>query len=709
MVRLASSYVLAALVVASALAGTTALSASEPPWQSSAYSTTTLEPALLSDILKDFAADQGLPLVVSPNVTGKASARYTKVHPREFLEDITQANGLVWYFDGHGLYIYQATEMKSELLTVPTLGASEFVQSLKELGVYSQRYPVRQLSRQRLMYVVGPPRYIEAIGQLAAKIEENAALQAKAEKERARVDIVTEVVPLKYGWADDQAFFIGPNEVVVPGVATILRNLITGQTGPSGSLIQQLPRNRPSLIGQGLIRPRNNAVLQAQQAAIGAQIAAARAQGAFESTIDAGSDPELAAQVQVVIQADPRRNAVIVRDVKERMAAHRDVIAQLDMPHGMVQIKATIVDIDADHGFEFGPPYQAVWRNGGKTHTASLRLNTPTGAGNLASVVNPAGNFTLSLTSNAVTELLANIQALETEGHARVVSKPSVLTLDNIQAYLNESEEFFVRVAGFEQADLFNVTVGTTMRIVPHIVYEPQGRKVKLNIHLEDGARSATASVDNIPVVSRNTINTQAVLLEGQSLLIAGLMRENTSNAERRIPVLGRLPYVGFLAKETDQETRRFERMVLLTPVIVDVPGYGQPHAPLHTESPPVSRPGPRAAPWPQQPAQPALEHGPVLQQPVQAPFPPMGFRRQAPQNYTKPPAAPAPHSSAIQHANHYAHIDSRSTDTPPQFQQHLRSRREYLESVPPAQAARPRFVPPQRTFTSELRRLPPP
>ena len=254
------------------------------------------------------------------------------------------------------------------------------------------------------------------------------------------------------------------------------------------------------------------------------------------------------------------------------MDEYRKTIQQLDTPHAMVQIEASIIDVDADHGFEFGPPLQGIWRRNGTTRSASARIDTPAGGAPPIGVTASSGNLTLSLTASGVTEFMTNLQALETEGHARIVSKPSVLTLDNIEAFLNESEEFFVRVAGFEQADLFNVNVGTTMRIIPHIVYEPASRKVKLNISLEDGSRSAVASVDEIPVVSRNTINTQAVLMEGQSLLIGGLMREATSKVERRVPVIGRLPVIGHLAKTHDNETIRLERMVLLTPTIVELP-----------------------------------------------------------------------------------------------------------------------------------------
>lgn len=577
----------------------------EIAWQSDTYSSVTTDPAPIPELLQSFAADQGIPIVISDGINEPISVKYQDVSPQDFLDDITQSNGLIWYFDGVALYVNKSGELASDVIALENVTPEELRYSLAEMGVSSIRFPLKTLKESGLVYAVGPPRHLELVKQLASLIDERA-------KKRATMEIVTEVFVLQYAWADNQVFFVGGTEVSVPGVATILDSLINGQAdGPLGVTVQRSPRNLNSLIGQGLIRPRNQALARAEQAAVGAQIAAAQADAQARAAVNTfklkneqAAQEAAAATIRPVIQADRRRNAIIIRDLKDRMEEHRRTIEKLDVSHAMVQIEASIIDVDADHGFEFGPPVQGQWRRGGNLLSASARIDTPLGGVPPIGASASSGNLTLSLSSDGVTQFMSNLQALETEGHARVVSKPSVLTLDNIEAFLNESEEFFVRVAGFEQADLFNVNVGTTMRIIPHIVYEPSTRKVKLNISLEDGARSATASVDQIPVVSRNTINTQAVLMEGQSLLIAGLMRESTSKIERRVPLIGRLPVIGHLAKTHDNETVRLERMVLLTPTIVELPTVtdgawpgmvpveelGIPQPSGHPESMPLSR-----------------------------------------------------------------------------------------------------------------------
>ena len=71
------------------------------------------------------------------------------------------------------------------------------------------------MPEHNLIFISGPPKYLEVIKNVADQLEQSA-------RDKASVEIDVEVFPLRYAWADDQVFFIGTNEVAVPGVATIL-------------------------------------------------------------------------------------------------------------------------------------------------------------------------------------------------------------------------------------------------------------------------------------------------------------------------------------------------------------------------------------------------------------------------------------------------------------------------------------------------------
>jgi type III secretion protein C len=556
---------LRALALVATVAATTAVA--EPiPWPNpEAGYFKVAQNQQLTTLLQEFAADQGLPISLSENVAGTISGQFGPMPPGEFLDRITQANGLIWYYDGHALFVYRSSEMESAMVQLQTANVAEVLEKLERLGLLSERFPIRSLPENNLMYLTGPPRYLTVVQEAAQSIDEST-------KTRVQVEVTVEVIPVQNAWADDQAFVFNGQQVILPGVATILKNIVTGQNtkGLEGRLGPLPNFNLPSLRGQGLGLRQNLSLAQSQQYAVQAQVAAAAADArvsAFEEArVAAEADAQAAAeaQVQAVIQADQRLNAVIIRDVKSRMDYYREIIRELDKPSGLVQIEAHIIDVDANAGFEFGLPYNGLWSADGDIDGGTLDLGPTT----------PAPNFTLRFTDNGATKFLAQLRALETDGRARFISRPSVLTINNIEAHLDSTSTFFVRVEGNEEVDLFDVTVGTMMRIVPHIICEPTGRRVKLITRIEDG-RTTEGEVDEIPIVDRNTINTQAVLNEGESLLIGGLVREETTKVESRIPLLGRLPLVGPVFSSIESRKNKFERLVLIRPRIIDLPCPG--------------------------------------------------------------------------------------------------------------------------------------
>jgi type III secretion protein C len=566
--RCAVRFGLAALVLAIGCFGSGTTQGADVPWPQGGeqpyFKIAQNQP--LADLLREFAADQGLPIAISETVTATLSGQFGPMRPQEFLDRITQANGLVWYFDGNAIYVYRSDELQSSMVQLASASVDDVLDKLQRLGLVSLRFPIRALPENGLLYLNGPPRYVEIVQGAIESIDAST-------ETRSRVEIAVEVFPLQHAWADDQPLLLNGQQIVMPGVATLLRNLVTGQQteGLQGRLGPLPNFNLPGLRGQGLAYRENLAVAQQEQAAVNAEVAAAEARArvdAFEAAAQraAAADGQQAAaeeQMVAVIQADQRLNAVVIRDAKSRMPYFREVIRALDQPSGLVQIEAHIIDVDANAGFEFGLPYRAAWQSGADSREFNASLNDLDEA-----------NFTLSFTENGVVQFLTQLRALETDGRARFVSRPSVLTLNNTEAQLDSTSTFFVRIAGQFEVDLFDVTVGTTLRIVPHIICEQTGRRIKLITRIEDG-RATDERVDLIPVIDRNTINTQAVINEGESLLIGGLIREEVTKIESRVPVLGRIPYVGHAFSSVRSQKQKFERLVLIRPRIVDLPCPG--------------------------------------------------------------------------------------------------------------------------------------
>jgi type III secretion protein C len=174
--------------------------------------------------------------------------------------------------------------------------------------------------------------------------------------QRGRDDIVR-VFKLKYAWADDKTIIFRDREMSIPGVATLIQDLITGNTAPYQVDIpqkQRLSAQVSKLKGSGLSRgrPKDDGQTAATAAAIVGPptLASPPAADSEPNT----PPPSYIDTDQGFVQADTRQNAIVVRDREEKMPYYQGIINLLDVPVGLVEIKATIMDIDRNNIEDLG-------------------------------------------------------------------------------------------------------------------------------------------------------------------------------------------------------------------------------------------------------------------------------------------------------------------------------------------------------------------
>ena len=517
--------------------------AAELPWPAQKYSHRA-ENEPLPALLRDFFADMGVPVVISERVDGLVTGSFVNCPPKKFFNQMIRAYGLISYYDGNVLYIYASEEMRSEVIVLQSLSYQRLETVLAGAGMLDATYPLESIDEEGIVFVTGPSRYVELVAQTAGMLE-NASMRRRA-LEGAETTI--RVFPLSYAWAADQTFTEDENQQRLPGVATILRDLIAGSSATTGNGAAN-PNTVPKLKGRGLAGNWAN-----------------DRDGRDESAppVEEETDQNAVGINNSVIQADPRLNAVVIRGKRADMPFFEQLITTLDTPVGLVEIRAGIIDISTDYSHELGID----WRyeksgeisGGFDTNIDQLPGNQPFPGGE--------GLQLTTIIGNAAEFFLSRIKALEQDGNARIFSKPSVLTLDNVEARLEHDETFFVRVAGDREVDLFNVSAGVKFRVTPHIIQEPDSRRVKLAIRIEDGGFSGE-TVDGIPVVRNTTLQTQAIVGEDESLLIGGHIIDREISGLRQVPGLGRIPVFKHLFRSKRKKRGRVERMFLITPRIV--------------------------------------------------------------------------------------------------------------------------------------------
>ena len=278
------------------------------------------------------------------------------------------------------------------------------------------------------------------------------------------------------------------------------------------------------------------------------------------------------------IEANPSLNAVIVRDVPERMAAYDGLVRALDVEPQVVEVEATIIDINTDKLRRLGINWRlstggfgALFGNGTASDGLLNRNPLLSRRGNVDAITPVGEGGTISTIIGSQRQFLARITAMENKGVARVVSKPQILTLANVEAVFDRTRTFYVRVAGREEVDLFNVTAGTVLRVNPHVFRDQDQTRIRMLVNIEDGSIDGQSMVEQIPIVDRSSVATQAMVLEGESLLLGGMTVDADVDNVTKVPLLGDIPLLGNLFKYQQKRRSRTERLFLITPRLVSL------------------------------------------------------------------------------------------------------------------------------------------
>jgi type III secretion protein C len=556
--------------------------AGEPPWRNAPMHYFARN-SQFSEVLKDVASAGGLSVDIAKSVKGMVNGTFDEP-PANVFAKLTEAYGLAWYFDGKMLHVSAGSDIKTRTIPFAPMKREAVSGLLRSLDLDDPHLPVRY--SDTTAKATGPSRFVDSIADAIEKARQQAAIETPFDQTQIRV------FRLRYAQAQDITYTSGNRTNTVPGVASLLRKLMGDTYVPRpaarGLRVKEARPSRsgppplPSLRGLGL-------------------------SGAADADAMLSPDPMATTQMEVTmpsdvtsarrnIVADARTNSVVVYDVPEMMPNYERAIAMLDQPQDLVEITAVVIDVATDAARDLG----ISWGGGTSGQDGAVYgmvNNYPTvGQSALSGVAGALQGVNLTtLIGNSVNYLFAQIRALEQSGKAHILSRPQVLTLNNSEAVLSSRNSVYVRVAGNQDVDLYNVDTGLTLKVTPTVESADDARKnILLNVQIEDGAFDTTQSVDGIPRVNNHSIVTQAIVADGESLLIGGYQYEKSETSRSQVPVLGDIPYVGALFGSTRTNSQRLERLILITPRLRRLNGGTPDAAPVPVAATqPVSSPAP--------------------------------------------------------------------------------------------------------------------
>jgi len=304
--------------------------------------------------------------------------------------------------------------------------------------------------------------------------------------------------------------------------------------------------------------------------------------GVDSAALEKGKLPPLTGD-KIKITSDAETNSIIIYSQKDDYQAISGIIDKLDIPRAMVYIESLIMEVDAGKQLQIGTDWQAVGKTsidgkeaafggsfqGGDERSGNIEGFTTDGFLPLGASM---GIFTDEIQIAGVTfrNLQAVINYFRQDKETSIISTPQLLTTDNEEAKIIVGRNVpYQTTTSTSDNNTFNSfeyrDVGTTLIITPQI---SQGNMVRLNISHEISSLESGELLAR-PTTLKRTINTTVLVENKSTIVLGGLIDNQVSVSEWKVPFLGDIPLLGWLFKSEGKSTQKTNLYIFLTPRVV--------------------------------------------------------------------------------------------------------------------------------------------
>ena len=297
-----------------------------------------------------------------------------------------------------------------------------------------------------------------------------------------------------------------------------------------------------------------------------------------KKTAQKGKAPVISKDAQIV--ADKPTNSLVIMANKDDYLVLEEVIKKLDIPRMMVYIEALIMEVNVEKDFRLGVEWV-----GGKEFTYNGKAGAAFGGFDYGNLIKspptlPTG-FALGVIGPLIEiggikfpNLAAVVSALQIDSDYHILSTPQILTTDNEEAEImvgknvpyivsRETTEARLDYTTYEYKD-----VGVKLKITPQISQE---RRVRLNI-FQEVTRLVPGSQEDRPSTFKRLAQTTVIVKDSNTVVIGGLIDDDVSVLETKVPCLGDIPGLGWLFRSTRKTSIKTNLFIFLTPHIIQNP-----------------------------------------------------------------------------------------------------------------------------------------
>lgn len=306
---------------------------------------------------------------------------------------------------------------------------------------------------------------------------------------------------------------------------------------------------------------------------------------------------------EVSIWADESTNALIITAPPKTMKSMMQVIDKLDIRRAQVMVEAIIVEVTSDKAAELG----VTWAVGDRDLNNAVGLtkfDSTTGVSGIGGAILGGGGTgggtggaggagaIGSLVGNGLTmgvgrlgssglNFVALIEALESDGSSNIIGTPILVTLDNEEAQIEVGQEVPFVTGSFTNTGgnggggaggsvnpfqtIQREQVGLTLKLTPQI---NEGNAVRLKIEQEISSILPSSQAVDL-ITSNRSINTSVIVEDGGTLVLGGLIQDQVTEKEQRVPILGSIPLLGALFRSNTTTKAKTNLMVFIRPTIL--------------------------------------------------------------------------------------------------------------------------------------------
>ena len=319
--------------------------------------------------------------------------------------------------------------------------------------------------------------------------------------------------------------------------------------------------------------------------------ASATAGGASSQTtapVAATAQPSTGGQ----IQADPATNSLIITAPEPQYRQLRAVIEQLDSRRAQVYVESLIAEVNADKASQFGIQWQGPVGNIGQNTVGLLGTNfgadgnniltnlLPVALGDTAGIKAPGPGLNLGLAfqKNGIYLLGLLARFLQSSGEGNVLATPNLLTLDNQEAKIVVGQNVPFVTGQYTNNNSNNGAVnpfqtierkdvGITLRVKPQI---SENGTIKMTIYQEvSNVQASSLNSATGLITTQRTIESTVLVQDGGVVVLGGLLQDEFSGNQDKVPGLGDVPLFGNLFKSESRSRKKTNLMVFLRPVVL--------------------------------------------------------------------------------------------------------------------------------------------